>query len=187
MTEAVRARLYLTLEVRHMEYLEELLRTVEPACVRLLVGEGDVAAAKECRSLCHALGVPLLTTGPDDVAVSMAREAGADGVHLVGSPKAAPWAKRELGETCIVGIDPGESRHDAMIAAEAGADYVALSPRWDDEDTVPEAIAWWSAIMETPLVAETARTPRRAHLVRDMAEFVAAGPDEAEAISAALT
>jgi len=187
MSKAVRAQLYLTLDPAEVERLEILLHEAAPACVRLAVRTmADEKAAATARALCHAREIPLLIAGPDDTAVAMARVVGADGVHLTGTPKAAPWARRELGEDSIIGIDPGPSRHDAMIAAEAGADYVSLSPDWAEGDSVPDEIAWWAAMIETPMVVENAAAPGRAGLLRGVAEFVVAGADGAGAVAGVL-
>ncbi len=186
MPEALRTQLYLTLEIDQADRVEALLDAAKPACVRLVVTEArqqDIAMT--CRALCHASGIPLLIAGPDDIAVAMARAIGADGVHLTNAPKAAPWVRGELGETVIVGIDPGPSRHDAMIAAESGADYVSLAPEWE-EGAVPDEISWWSAMIETPMVVENAQTRDRVKALQGLADFVVAEAEQAETIAAAL-
>lgn len=187
MPEALRAQLYLTLKVGDVDRLETLLHEVGPASVRLVIADsGAQGAAATCRALCHAREIPLLIAGPDDVAVAMAREVGADGVHLTGMPKAAPWVRRELGEDVIVGIDPGPLRHDAMIAAESGADYVSLAPEWESESAVPSEITWWAAMIETPMVVENAATPERAGLLREIADFVVVGAGDAASVAGVL-
>ena len=187
MAEAKQAQLYLALDETDAGQLEAMLRDARPACVRLTIE--TMAAEKSaitCRELCHAQEIPLLIAGPDDTAVAMARIVGADGVHLSGAPKAAPWARGTLGEDSIIGIDPGPSRHDAMIAAETGADYVSLAPDWHDDDSLPDEIRWWASMIETPMVVENAATPARARTLRMMAEFVVAGADHAVAVAKAI-
>ncbi len=187
MPEAVSAQLYLTLDIAETARLDSLLDAAKPACVRLMVADGTGReAAAACVASCHGRDIPLLIAGPDDIAVTMARAVGADGVHLMNAPKAVPWVRGELGETVIVGIDPGPLRHDAMIAAESGADYVSLAPDWTD-DAVPDEIAWWAAMIETPMVVENAAGAARARLLRDVADFVVAGMDDAVAVSNALS
>ena len=51
------------------------------------------------------------------------------------------------------------SRHDGLTAGEAGADYVAFGPVRDDglgDGAVAEhdLFAWWSEMIEVPVVAE---------------------------------
>jgi len=191
MAKAAQTQLYLTLEPGGAGDLAALLRDARPACVRLRIeNASDTDVARTCRELCHAQDVPLLIAGPDEAAIVVARAIGADGVHLEGAPKAAPWARRELGETVIVGIDAGDAdgtaRHEAMVAAETGADYVSLSPDWTSEDAAPEEARWWAAMIETPMVIENAGTAARARVLRGVADFVVAEAGEAVAVAKAL-
>jgi len=79
--------------------------------------------------------------------VELVAESGADGVHVERPAKAL---RKELTADAILGAGCGLSRHDAMMAGEAGADYVAFGP-WDD--AAGEQLAWWQAVMELPCVA----------------------------------
>jgi len=187
MSKAAITQLYLTLDTGTAGRLESLLGDAAPACVRLRVeNAGDTDVARTCRDLCHAQGIALLIAGPDEAAIVVARAIGADGVHLEGAPKAAPWARRELGETALVGIDPGGERHEAMIAAETGADYVSLSPEWTAENAAPDEAQWWAAMIETPMVIENAGNAARARILRGVADFVVTDADGAVAVAAAL-
>ncbi|MDX1425197.1 MAG: thiamine phosphate synthase, partial [Kiloniellales bacterium] len=89
-------------------------------------------------------------------------------------------ARQALGAEAIVGIQCGASRHAAMLAAEAGADYVAFDggagERWWQDAAEPELIAWWQEIMTTPCVAVAGDDPRTAErLAAAGADFVAVG------------
>lgn len=84
--------------------------------------------------------------------------AGADGVHI-GDPRdlAAAIAMLRPQER-IVGAGGLRARHDAMEAAEAGADYVMFGePRPDGTPppfpAVVERAGWWAEVFETPCVA----------------------------------
>ncbi len=114
---------------------------------------------------------------------ALARACGADGVHL-GATKDALGADRNargaLGESAIVGVDPGLSRHDAMTVAEAGADYVAFGAPAHLKDADKgrarrnELIAWWGEIFQLPCVAFDVETVAEAEaLARNGADFVA--------------
>jgi len=93
----------------------------------------------------------------------LAQRLGADGVHLTDGAEFAA-ARRLLGDQAIVGVHCGSSRHAAMLAADAGADYVAL-------DADIELVAWWAEVMVVPVVVELGDNIARA------AEFAAAGAD----------
>ena len=187
MTDIVQAQLYLAIGTGDADGLSTLLASVPVACVRLAVeGEGDVPVAVACRAYCHEREIPLLIAGGDDLAIAVAEQSGADGVHLTGSPKAAPWVRERLGEDVIVGIDAGPSRHDALIAADSGADYVSLTAEWREDGAVPDEIAWWAQMIETPMVVENAGGADRAALLREVAEFVVADVTDAAALAEAL-
>ena len=112
------------------------------------------------------LGEPLRRICADrDVAfivndeVALARRLDADGVHLGQSDGDPRDARRELGAKAQIGVTCHASRHLAMEAGEAGADYVAFgaffptATKTVEHRADPEILAWWSAIMEIPCVA----------------------------------
>ena len=79
--------------------------------------------------------------------------------------------RKTLGNDAIVGAFCGASRHDGMTAGEAGADYVAFGPvgatsLGDGTRAEEELFAWWSEMIEVPVVAEGALN---ADLVRQLA------------------
>jgi thiamine-phosphate pyrophosphorylase len=83
-----------------------------------------------------------------------------DGTHLRDSADFAA-ARASAG---MVGV-AADSRHAALEAAEAGADYVALKDA--------ELVAWWAELMEIPCTAEGAQTVDEAvALARLGADFV---------------
>ena len=187
MTDTVQAQLYLAIETGDADGLPALLAAVPVACVRLSVsGEADAPVAVACRAYCHERDIPLVIAAADEVAISVARESGADGVHLTGSPKATPWVREQLGEDIIVGIDAGPSRHDALIAADSGADYVSLTAEWGEDGAVPDEIAWWAQMIETPMVVENAGDAGQAALLRGLAEFVVTDAGGAAALAGVL-
>jgi thiamine-phosphate pyrophosphorylase len=56
----------------------------------------------------------------------LAAEFDCDGVHVGEEDAPYAEARRLLGPDRIVGVTCGDSRHRAVVAAEAGADYVAF-------------------------------------------------------------
>lgn len=139
-----------------------LLPDADPAeALQAAIDAGeDVACAlasstKDAEALiavAHPADVALLVA--DDAAAAHA--AGFDGVHLtLMQDGAVAQARAKLGPDGVIGAFCGLSRHAAMIAAEAGADYVAFGP-FDEASTAAVAadhIAWWAAVMEPPCVA----------------------------------
>ena len=121
-----------------------------------------------------------------DVAVLMndrmdlAKRGGCDGVHL-GQEDGDPVAARKLlGAEATIGVTCHASRHLAMEAGEAGADYVAFGAFFPTEtkDVIhkaePEILEWWSEMFEIPCVAIGGiGAANCAPLVRAGADFLA--------------
>jgi len=128
--------------------------------------------------------------------IALAKRLGADGVHLGQQDGDVREARERLGREAQVGVTCHASRHLAMEAGEAGADYVAFgaffpSPTKPSEHRPePELLAWWSALFELPCVAIGGITPENcAPLVEAGADFLAVshavwGGDEAAAVKA---
>ena len=91
--------------------------------------------------------------------VSLAKRLGADGVHLGQSDGDVQEARAELGPSAQIGRTCHDSRHLAMEAGEAGADYVAFGAFYptttkpSDYRPHPSILTWWSALFEIPCVA----------------------------------
>ena len=130
------------------------------------------------------LAEPLLRICADhDVAfivndsVSMAKRLGADGVHLGQKDGDIREARAVLGPSVQIGRTCHDSRHLAMEAGEAGADYVAFGAFYEtttkpsDYRPVPALLSWWASLFEVPCVAIGGITPDNA------APLIAAGAD----------
>ncbi len=128
--------------------------------------------------------------------IALAKRLGADGVHL-GQDDGDPREAREaLGPSVQIGVTCHDSRHLAMEAGEAGADYVAFgafyptSTKEIKHRPEPVILSWWSAVFELPSVAIGGITPdNAAPLVKAGADFLAVsgavwGGDEAAAMRA---
>lgn len=109
----------------------------------------------------------------------LAAELGCDGVH-VGQEDASYEEARRVLPKGIVGVTCHDSRHLAMEAAEAGADYVAFGAFFPTRTKEPKAkadidiIRWWSEMMVVPCVAIGGITVANAPaLVEAGADFVA--------------
>jgi thiamine-phosphate pyrophosphorylase len=113
--------------------------------------------------------------------MTLAKSLGADGVHL-GQGDGDPCEARVLlGPNVQIGVTCHNSRHFAMEAGEAGADYVAFGAFYPTETKTTEYIAdlailgWWNALFELPCVAIGGITPTNAARLADAgADFVAA-------------
>ena len=112
--------------------------------------------------------------------VSLARRLGADGVHLGQQDGDIREARALLGPAAQIGRTCHDSRHLAMEAGEAGADYVAFGAFYptttkpSDYRPDPSILAWWSTLFEIPCVAIGGITPDNSKpLVEAGADFLA--------------
>jgi len=114
-----------------------------------------------------------------DGRVDLVARAGADGAHLTGIA-AFTEAVAELKPERIAGAGGLASRHDAMLVAEQGADYVMFG---EPDATgarpafaaIEERIAWWAEVFEIPCVAYADSLDDVAPLVAAGADFIALG------------
>ncbi len=89
----------------------------------------------------------------------LAKATGCDGVHLGQQDGSVAEARRLLGPDAMIGVTCHDSRHLAMEAAEAGADYVAFgaffptTTKTVDFIASPDVLTIWQETMEIPCVA----------------------------------
>lgn len=110
----------------------------------------------------------------------LVQDAGADGTHL-SDPAAVQSTRASLKES-IVGAGRLASRHDAMIAGEAGADYVMFGePDADGKrpgfDAIAERVSWWAELFQLPCIAYAANESEIPGLMRAGADFIALGEE----------
>ncbi|GBQ33570.1 thiamine phosphate synthase [Gluconacetobacter azotocaptans] len=110
----------------------------------------------------------------------LARRGGCDGAHVGMDDMGAAQARALLGDDLQLGVSCYDSRDMAMRAGEAGADYVAFGAFFpsSSKDTDVRAdidlLAWWTTMMELPVVAIGGITADNcAPLVRAGADFLA--------------
>ena len=149
------------------------------AAVLLRLAEADertqINRAKALGPIVQDSGAALLLGGHADLAV----RAGADGAHLSGIA-AFTAALEQLKPERIAGVGRLTTRHDAMAAAEAGADYVMFGEPDDagerpSFEAIEERIAWWAEVFEAPCVGYAASLDEIAPQVTAGADFIALG------------
>ena len=184
-TAARRCRLYLVTPPRidpsgYADALADALEGGDVACLQLrLKGCGDDEireAYRTVRPVCRSRGVALLINDRPDLAA----ELDADGVHIGQQDGTCAEARRQVGADAVVGVTCHDSRHLAMVAGEAGADYVAFGAFFPTETKTPRAKAdlhllkWWHTLMVVPCVAIGGITAENCGpLVENGADFLA--------------
>ena len=148
--------------------------------------------AEPLQAICAARDVAFIVND----SIALAKRLGADGVHLGQGDGEVREARETLGREAQIGVTCHASRHLAMEAGEAGADYVAFGSFFPSETKAsehrpePELLEWWSGLFEIPCVAIGGITPGNcAPLVRAGADFLAVSGavwagDEAAAVEA---
>ena len=160
--------------------LAEALDAGPVACLQLRLKDADddavLAAAEALLPVAHARGVPVLMNDRPDLAV----RSGCDGCHVGQDDTPYAEARRQLGPGGMIGVTCKASRHLAMEAGEAGADYVAFGAFFTSgskDNTTPapvEILSWWSKVMTVPCVAIGGITQQNcAPLVEAGADFLA--------------
>ena len=129
------------------------------ACVQLRLKDVDDdtirLACDHLRPVTQSRDVAFILNDRPDLAAKL----DCDGVHIGQDDMPYADARRLVGPDRQVGVTCKASRHLAMEAAEAGADYVAFGAFFSSTTktvTTPaslEIIEWWSGLMEVPCVA----------------------------------
>jgi thiamine-phosphate pyrophosphorylase len=159
--------------------LSAALAAADVAAVLLRLPEPDdrgrINAAKALAPLVQRSGAALLLDGN----AALVARAGADGAHLTGIA-ALHASLPGLKPDRIVGAGGLLTRHDAMLAGEAGADYVmfgepdahGVRPSFDD---VAERVGWWAELFEPPCVGFAGSLEEVGALAAAGADFVVLG------------
>jgi len=149
------------------------------AAVLLRLADTDertlINRAKSMAATVQAKGAALLLDGR----IELVARAGGDGAHLTGIA-AFTEALDQLKPERIAGAGGLATRHDAMLAAEQGADYVMFG---EPDATgarpafasIEERVAWWAELFEIPCVGYAGSVNEIAPLVAAGADFVALG------------
>ena len=149
--------------------LRGALEAADMAAVLLRLADGDerslINRVKAAAPVVQDKGTALLLDGyPELVA-----RGGADGAHLANIDDFNA-ALGQLRPARIAGVGGLASRHDAMVAAEAGADYIMFGGPDTAVETTQDRVGWASELFELPCVAF-------ANGADDIAPLVAAGAD----------
>jgi thiamine-phosphate pyrophosphorylase len=159
------------------EILKAALDAGDVACLQLRlkdVPEEDIVRAVDAlMPIAQARDVAFILNDRPDLAARL----GCDGVHVGQEDTPYEEARRVVGKDRIVGVTCHNSKHLAMEAGEAGADYVAFGAFFPTKTKDPktsceiEVLSWWAEMMVVPCVAIGGITTENA------APLVAAGAD----------
>jgi thiamine-phosphate pyrophosphorylase len=155
---------------------------VAAVILRLAPGD-DETQIKRVREIVVALPPP---SGPIimlDGHAGLVTKTAADGVHLRNSEMVAT-VRGALRNERTIGAGGLQSRHDAMVAAESGADYVLFGEpdangRRPGLPAIVERLEWWAELFVIPCIAYAAKLDEMEDLVAAGADFIALGEEAA--------
>ena len=173
--------------------LAHALAGIDTAAVLLRLAYADerslINAVKDFAPAIQAIGAAVLIDGHPDIVA----RGGADGAHLAG-PGLLQEVLPRLKPDRIAGAGGLHSRHDAMLAAEAGADYVMFGEP-DAAGARPtfaaviERVSWWAEVFEIPCVAYVGGIDEVEAMAAAGADFIALGEalfDDPRGLAAAV-
>lgn len=123
-------------------------------CLDAALEAGDVASlivpaahVAHIAGRAQARGVAVLVPGGSAALAATT----CDGIHADAAKSDIAALRRTLGEGRILGAYCGGSRHAAMEAADAGADYIAFAQA--ERSFGEPIVGWWTSLFEIPAVA----------------------------------
>lgn len=144
----------------------------------------DLPATDEVKTLSEARIITSHLEGTGTVLMlanrpSLAEPAGVDGAHFTSLDE-LQTTRTKLAIGRLAGVGGLQSRHDAMVAAESGVDYVMFgepdrSGKRPGFPALVERVSWWAEIFQIPCVAYAASLDEIAELADARADFVALG------------
>ena len=161
------------------ERLSEAFAAADIAAVLLRLVPGDdrglIKRVKALAPLVQEQGAALLLDGH----VEIAARSGADGAHVSGID-AVSEALGALKPERMVGAGGSQSRHDAMTAGEADADYVLFGEPDENGhrpslEAIVERVQWWAEVFEPPCVGFAAALGEVGLLTAAGADFILLG------------
>ena len=164
------------------DQLARVLDAQQIACVRLALSSQDQdtisRTADALRPVTHARDVALVI----EQHLLLVEPLGLDGVHLTDASRSVRKTRKVLGPDAIIGAFCGALRHDGISAAESGADYISFgpigsSPLGDGVSADHALFAWWSEMIELPVVAEGGVSEDLIAQLAPVSDFFAIGPE----------
>ena len=162
--------------------LKLILDSIEISCFRLALStqNEDVIAktADVTRDICQSRDVAIVIKDH----FLFVEKHGLDGVHLSDGSRNVRKARKNLVKDSIVGAFCGNSKHDGLIAGEAGADYISFGPLSkttlkDGTIAQNDLFKWWSTMIEIPIVAEGNLNKKVIYSLENDTDFFAFGDE----------
>lgn len=160
--------------------IEKIIQKTQISCLRLSLSstlENEIVGTiTKIRDALDSSNIPILIENH----YKLVHELKLNGVHLTDGSRSVKHVRKHLGSDSIIGAYCGNSRHNALVAAESGANYISMGPlssnKLGNDRVVPiETFEWWSNFIETPIVAEGNLTQDLIEKLISKTDFIAIG------------
>ena len=176
------AKIYLIVDITSSDIeLRNILKNNPIGCVRIS-GVTELSAHKkkkirEFKELCHSNDLSVLLE--DNYEFALKNEF--DGVHFTKRPSEIQKVLKLKPKDFLVGVDCSYSKHQGLITAELGVDYISFKidcnkNNYNSNSYSDNLISWWYETIEIPLVVENVKSINEIKDLSVICDFISIPP-----------
>ena len=176
------AKIYLIVDITSSDIeLRNILKNNPIGCVRIS-GVTELSAhekkkIREFKELCHRNDLAVLLE--DNYEFALKNEF--DGVHFTKRPSEIQKVLKLKPKDFLVGVDCSYSKHQGLITAELGVDYISFKidcnkNNYNSNSYSDNLISWWYETIEIPLVVENVKSINEIKDLSVICDFISIPP-----------
>ena len=176
------AKIYLIVDITSSDIeLRNILKNNPIGCVRIS-GVTELSAhekkkIREFKELCHRNDLAVLLE--DNYEFALKNEF--DGVHFTKRPSEIQKVLKLKPKDFLVGVDCSYSKHQGLITAELGVDYISFKVDFNKNNDNSNSysdnlISWWYETIEIPLVVENVKSINEIKDLSVICDFISIPP-----------